>query len=220
MDERQPNAVAPAAPLLGRERVLGRRDVWALLIGGALVVSLYLGMSAREAFHDAEQGDPAAAKAEMLRAVVVVGTVEVLPTKADGRRWDVGAGGLPDPRVTVVNMTQKVRRSTAMVADTLKAEFNAETVGVREGDELYFRVEDVDVQFDDLIGEYRFRVTREMIEEGELELSFAQVKRLTLRFKPSATRPAVRRGETRRTRPRLAGTRSGARRRRARKSRR
>src|SRR5262249_12572593 len=118
-----------------------------------------------------------------LRAMLVVGTVEVMPTKANGKPWDLGVEGLPDPHVTVVNKTQNVRRSTATINDTLKAEFNTETVPVHEGDELYLRVVDVDVQFDDLIGEHRFRVTRAMIEKGEMELKFAQVKRMTIRFK-------------------------------------
>jgi hypothetical protein len=180
MVERSPNAV-PVAPLRRREGVFGRKDVWALVSGAVIVLLLYLWLCAR----DALQEDAAtAAKAEPpVRAMLVVGEVEVKPTKADGRRWDIGIEGLPDPRVYVVNRTRNFYRSTKMVKDTLRAEFNEETVEVRAGDEVYLRVDDVDVQLDDLIGEYRFRVTAEMIERGEMELSFAQVKRLTLRFR-------------------------------------
>jgi hypothetical protein len=174
-------SVAPAAPIRRREGAIGRKDVAALLASAALVLLVYVWLSAREALDAPAQGDPAAAGP--LRAVLVVGTVEVMPTKADGKRWDVGIEGLPDPHVTVVNKTQNVRRTTDVINDTLKAVFNVDTVPVQEGDELYLRVVDVDVQFDDLIGEHRFRVTREMIEQGEMELKFGQVKRMTIRFK-------------------------------------
>src|SRR5437867_3406288 len=109
MLEPQPNVTQPA-PVRRREGVLGRKGVAALLASAALVLLLYLWLSAREALrNEPAPGDAAAAKAEPLRAVLVVGTVEVMPTKADGKRWDVGVEGLPDPHVTVVNKTQNVR---------------------------------------------------------------------------------------------------------------
>jgi hypothetical protein len=187
MVERQPNPAAPNAPPRDRDGAFGKKDFWALSVGAVLVVLVYLVLCVGEAWRDAP---PAAAppspppppQASLLRAVLVVGTVEVLPTKANGKRWDAGMNGLPDPCVLVVNRTQGSRHRTAKVDDTLKATFDVRTVAVREGDELYLRVDDVDVQFDDLVGEHRFRVTREMIEQGELALRFGQVKRLTLRF--------------------------------------
>jgi len=178
MVERQPS---PAAPRL-RESALGKTDVFALFVGGVLVVGAYLFLCCREALPDAADEPTPSAEAAPLRAVLVVGSVKVAPTKANGKRWDVGINGLPDPCVLVVNRTQGSRHRTARADDTLEATFDARTVAVREGDEILVRVDDVDLQFDDLIGEHRFRVSREMIERGEIELSFGQVRRLTLRF--------------------------------------
>ena len=50
MAEPQPNVTQPA-PVRWREGVLGRRDVAALLASAALVLLLYLWLSAREALH-------------------------------------------------------------------------------------------------------------------------------------------------------------------------
>jgi hypothetical protein len=170
----------PDTPPVSDGGFLARRDLWAMVVGGSAILLLYLLLLGRDAL-DSPSAPPTAPRA---RAVLVVESVEVLPAKADGRRWDVGWNALPDPRVTVVNRTAVTEGHTAKVVDTLKADFNLEMVRVREGDEIYVRVDDIDLQLDDLIGEHRFRVTRDCIERGELELEFGQVKCLKLRFKP------------------------------------
>jgi hypothetical protein len=151
-----------------------------MVLGGIVILMLYVFLSGRDVFRSGPATTPAEPRAE---AVLFVGSVEVMPTKADGRAWDMGLSGLPDPSVTLINRTSKSRRQTHKVPDTLTAEFNARMATVREGDELYVRVEDIDLQVDDFIGEQRFTVTREMIDKGEWELEFGQVKRLTLRFR-------------------------------------
>jgi hypothetical protein len=170
-------------PRCDRQAAFGRADVRALLIGGALVVLLYLGLTLKDFLRDGH-GRTASPREESPRATLVVVGLEVKPTKADGSRWDVGPRGLPDPRVLVVNRTTKERRRTRKVADSLTAAFETPTVRVREGDEVSLRVDDVDLAFDDLVGEHRFRVTREMIQgrDRTLDLAFGQVKSLTLRF--------------------------------------
>jgi len=183
MVERQPSPSAQCRPR-ERENAFVRQDAWALFLGGVLVVGAYLWLCGREALHNAPASavPSGSAEAAPLRAVLVVVSVQVAPTKANGSRWDAGFNGLPDPCVVVVNQTQGSRHRTARAEDTLEAAFDCRTVAVREGDEIQVRVDDVDLQFDDLVGEHHFRVTREMIEQGELILEFGQVKRLTLRF--------------------------------------
>jgi hypothetical protein len=180
MAERRPNPDAPP----DREGALGSKDVRALLVGGALVVLLYLGLTINDALRDGSASTAVSPREEPAQATLVVVGLEVKPTKADGSRWDVGLRGLPDPRVLVVNQTTKERRRTRKVDDSLTATYQTPTVRVREGDEVYLRVDDVDLAFDDLVGEHRFRVTRDMIRgpNRTLDLAFGQVKSLTLRF--------------------------------------
>lgn len=171
-------------PTPRRESVFGRKDVRALMIGTMIVVGLYVVLWGKQTL-DRFAGSPAASQAQRQappRFTLILDTIELQPAKADGRKWDVGLDGLPDPRITIVNRTLGARYASATRRDVLEAEFDERTVPVREGDELYLRVEDEDVQLDDLVGEHRLRLTREMIDTGELELTFGQVKRLTLRF--------------------------------------
>lgn len=188
MAERHPNTSAPVAPTRDRESVFGKKDVAALLVGAVLIVLLYLGLSIRDLWRD-ELAPPSSntprnqqrPPATHQTATLVVGTVKVKPTKENGNHWDA-LHGHPDPRVMVVNRTRKSQYRTAMASNTLEAAFDARAVSVREGDEVYLRVDDVDVEIDDKIGEHTLRVTPEMLTKGELTLSFGQVKSLTLRF--------------------------------------
>lgn len=167
-----------------RSGAFGRKDVWALFVGGVLVVLLYLGLAGAEAVRDeASRAAPSGPEpvAAARRVVLIVGSLEVKPTKANGKSWDA-FNGLPDPSVTVENLTARSSYRTAKADDTLKATYDLRTVVVREGDEVRILVEDVDVQYHDAIGEHRLRVTTELLEKGEATLEFGQVKRLTLRL--------------------------------------
>lgn len=159
--------------------VFSRWDLLVALLACAATVGGYMYLSSNSSPPPAKTSEVASPSVNA-RATVV--SVRVHPVKANGRRWDVGLQGLPDLRVMVVNETRGKSRWTTQVNDSLTATFNEATVMVSPGDRLRVRVEDVDAAFHDLVGEHTFTVTKEMIAEDGVELSFGQVESLKLVF--------------------------------------
>lgn len=130
-------------------------------------------------------GQPAAGGVGGKKAVrVVLGSVKVKATKANGDSWDIN-DGKPDIVVRLKNLSDKSIKDFASEdkEDTLVANYNVATILVIEGQEVQIEVVDKDVAVEDTIGKKRLKVTGEMIQKGSTNLSFEQVDSLTLQFK-------------------------------------
>jgi hypothetical protein len=114
---------------------------------------------------------------------VVLTTVKVAETKADGSSWDVN-GGKPDIFVSMKNLSDKTQKEvvTDVKNDTYEATFNSKMVLVAAGHRLRILVEDKDLAANDLIGKTELEVTPEMLKKGKVTISFGQVKELTMEF--------------------------------------
>jgi hypothetical protein len=111
--------------------------------------------------------------------------VRVLPTKANGRSWDV-RGGLPDPYVTITTWPGGGTYKSPVQKDTLHAVYNTPTgLRVTVGTFLQIWVKDQDTwSRDDLIGYQTIEVTEEMLRQGSIDRSFGQVASLQLVLQP------------------------------------
>lgn len=117
-------------------------------------------------------------------AKVIVKSVQVQPTKADGKKWDAPPCELPDLKVRIRNRTTGQVYQSPVKQDCLKATFDAPAIYVSQGDDLEISVLDNDLQFDDLVGRYATKVTAEMLKAQDIDLSFGQVLSLHLEFQP------------------------------------
>lgn len=125
---------------------------------------------------------PRIAKETPRKAVLAIKDLKVLPTKANGKAWDV-FGGLPDLKIVVRNNSSGQVFSSPKRMDTLHATFNADAFQIVEGDVVSLEVWDCDVKCDDLVGNSSFTVTRELLEQRHLSLAFAQVQAVVLEFR-------------------------------------
>src|SRR5262245_34982676 len=94
-DSNVPPPTAPSSPERGS--VFGRKDVWALFVGGVLIVLLYLALAGSQTIRDEPSPfspSPPTGPPSVLHSVVL-GSLEVKPTKPNGKAWDV-FDGLPD----------------------------------------------------------------------------------------------------------------------------
>ena len=116
-------------------------------------------------------------------AVLIVGTIKVRSTKANGKAWDI-AGGAPDLQV-IVERTSKPKgeqHTTAVKQNVFEAAFNRKTMGVHEGDTIKIRVIDEDVGIDDEVGEVSRKISADDIKSKEVKIAFDQVDELILKF--------------------------------------
>ena len=114
----------------------------------------------------------------------------IAPAKAGGADWDPFKGK-PDPFVWAgiklkAAPEPTVKGETVVAKDTLMPEWNAQLIEVSVGDEMIIKVWDKDLAQNDIIGEYKLEITKKLIEDGELKLTFGQVKELKLTIKAKA----------------------------------
>jgi len=111
---------------------------------------------------------------------LVMKSAIIKDSKANGKGWDA-FGNAPDPFVTAGIKQGKgfsKTGSTEVDSDTFRPDWNKTVLTVDVGDDIVIQVWDKDVSFDDPIGEYKFTITKKMIEDGETRVSFEQVKEL------------------------------------------
>jgi hypothetical protein len=112
---------------------------------------------------------------------LIIKTGRIESNKADGSPWDA-LGNAPDPYVTasirVGKNELRNRTSTKSEKDTYRPDWNEKVLTVDVGDDVVIWVTDKDLASDDFIGEYKFTVTKKLIEDGEARVSFDQVKEL------------------------------------------
>jgi hypothetical protein len=111
---------------------------------------------------------------------LVIKSAVIKDTKSNGLDWD--AIGPPDPYVVAYKMedtkTYKEKGQTKVKQDTFRPAWDETVLTVEVGDDIVLRVWDKDVAKDDAIGEYKFVVTKKMIEDGEIRIDFDDVKEL------------------------------------------
>jgi Ca2+-dependent lipid-binding protein len=107
--------------------------------------------------------------------------------KAGGADWDA-LGGKPDAFVeaSILGERQAVvaTKNSSTKQNTLKPDWNESVLEVNIGDEIRIRIYDEDLQVNDLIGEYSFTVTKQMVGSGDQSTSFGQVESFTYSVKP------------------------------------
>lgn len=133
------------------------------------------------------------AKSEPLHYELAVDTLIVRPTKADGRNWDA-FGGYPDLEVNIRNLRSGSAFTTPNAADTLEHTFNVLAGKVNAGDVLEIDVWDVDVCYNDHVGLKRLELTKALLEQEAVELTFGEVSSLKLRFFPVRSTAALKIG--------------------------
>lgn len=112
---------------------------------------------------------------------LIVKSVEVKTTKANGDDWD-GDGSAPDLKVEI--RIKSASHTTSVRKNTFSAEFNEKTLRVSPGDTIEVRVIDQDLAFDDPVGSYSKEVTELTLAAGVAIWSFGQVEGLALVFEP------------------------------------
>jgi hypothetical protein len=131
-----------------------------------------------------QQGFEAAAQAKGKVYNLVLTTVKVKPTTADGKSWDPN-DGLPDIVVRMKNLDDPSAKKfvSEEMKDTLSAKFDRVTMFVREGQKVQIEVVDIDPVGEDLIGRTTLDITKEMISKGAADIGFGQVESLKLEFR-------------------------------------
>jgi hypothetical protein len=114
---------------------------------------------------------------------VVLVSVEVTRSKANGAAWDA-ANGLPDLQVTLRHKANGESYTTPVQDNTFTATFERNTIEVVEGDTIEITVVDKDAASNDLIGTVTHRITAANVRERKLDLPFGQVKSLKLELRP------------------------------------
>lgn len=176
------------------EQGLEHSDWWKEIATCVIAVAVMFALFGRDAMlklyglqrhaDAAAQSVPAEKGADTKHAKVFIKTVQVQPTKADGRKWDAYPYELPDIKVRIRNRTSGQVFQTPVKQDCLKATFNTPAIYVSEGDDVEITVWDNDLQFDDLIGRYSTKITAEMLKAQDLDLSFGQVLSLQIQLQP------------------------------------
>lgn len=176
------------------EQKLEHSDWWKEIATCVIAVAVMFALFGRDAMlklyglnrnpDAASASVPADKAADGKHAKVFIKTVQVQPTKADGKKWDAYPFELPDLKVRIRNRTTGQVFQTPVKQDCLKATFNTPAVHVSEGDDIEITVWDNDLQFDDLVGRYSTKITAEMLKAQDLDLSFGQVLSLQIQLQP------------------------------------
>jgi hypothetical protein len=145
------------------------------------------GVSAQEPTVPPTAEQPPTVQPAQRTASLLLRSVQIQRTKADGSAWDVDEGA-PDPQVTIKNRRSGRTLTTQAAQDTFSATFPAgiEALEVSPGDVLEIRVVDDDAAVDDVAGESEKAITAEMLAKPQLDLSFGQVERLRFDVQPRA----------------------------------
>lgn len=117
---------------------------------------------------------------------LVIKSAVIKTTKSNGTAWDI-AQGEPDPYVKAFIVSGKValqEGATQVENNTYRPTWDEVVLTVREGDDITIQVVDKDLTFDDVIGEYKFTVTRAVLAAGEHRPEFDQVKELRFVLTP------------------------------------
>ncbi|VTS07442.1 C2 domain-containing protein [Tuwongella immobilis] len=114
---------------------------------------------------------------------LIANSATIQPKKSSGADWDA-LNNPPDPFVIasliVKTPDPKVKAETSVQKDTLTPKWTEKLMDVNVGDEVLIQVWDKDILQHDLIGETKLVITKKTIEDGELMLSFGDVKELKL----------------------------------------
>jgi len=161
---------------------------WTILtpIAACFGLGLWLsGVSAQEPTVPRTAEQPTTVQAGQRTASLLLRSVQIRRTKADGSAWDVDEGA-PDPQVTIKNRRSGRSLTTKVAKDVFAATFPAdiEALEVSPGDILEIRVVDDDAAVDDVAGEAEKAITAEMLAKPQLDLSFGQVERLRFDVRP------------------------------------
>jgi hypothetical protein len=130
-----------------------------------------------------QQGFEAAAQDKNAAKTLVLTTIKVKPTTADGKAWDP-SDGKPDIIVRIKNLSDSSSKQfvSEEKKDTLSARFDVKTLNVREGDKVQFEVVDKDPVGEDLIGRTSIDITKNMLSKG-IDIGFGQVESLKAEFR-------------------------------------
>ena len=116
---------------------------------------------------------------------MTIESAEIKHTKENGNAWDFDTD-LPDCyvkcAVVVPEGTKPEIRKTRVVRETFHPIWNQTVLKVRPGDWVYLLVADSDFADDDIIGGCKMHIMSPAWQEGSMDVSFGQVKRLTVRF--------------------------------------
>ena len=113
---------------------------------------------------------------------VYLKSIEVAYGKSNGKYWDSGKGA-PD---LIVRLKVKTfggdSLRTSIVKNSYFGTYEEMSVRAKLGQTIEITVHDDDAFNNDLIGSYRFEITKELLGRGQTDLSFDQVESLVLRF--------------------------------------
>lgn len=114
-------------------------------------------------------------------ALIVVESVRVKSTKANGKDWDDEGG---DPDLAVQISCNGDTKTTSKVSDSTVAEFGERLLRVSVGDTIVVKVIDRDALFDDAVATYPKAITNSTLDAKTADWSFGQVESLQLTFEP------------------------------------
>ncbi len=118
------------------------------------------------------------------KGVLVVDSVEVLKTNPKGQSWDSIASEKPDLFIKFQNLSSGQKAQTPLRRNTFETVYKLDMVRVQEGDAVRIQVFDNDrLNRDELIGETKIRLTKELWKKESSDWSFGRVKTLKVRVR-------------------------------------